>query len=89
VPHPYSAAKAGLRGLALAVREEVAGDGVRLTVISPGYVDTPFLSSAERDRDGVPSVGDVAETIAWCLALSPAALVRDIVLEDSATPLER
>jgi len=33
-------------------------------VISPGSVDTPFLSSAERERDGIVSVGDVAETIA-------------------------
>jgi NAD(P)-dependent dehydrogenase (short-subunit alcohol dehydrogenase family) len=81
----YSASKAGLRGLALAVREEAASTGVRITVISPGYVDTPFLRAESRNRAGVLEPDDVAETIAWCLRLSPAAIVREVVLEDSVT----
>jgi NAD(P)-dependent dehydrogenase (short-subunit alcohol dehydrogenase family) len=83
----YSASKAGLRGLSFAIREEVAGQGVRVTVISPGYVDTPFLSAEERARDGLLSATDVAETVAWCLRLSPAAVVREVVIEDSGGPI--
>ena len=82
----YSSSKAGLRGLSFAIREEVAGQGVRVTVISPGYVDTPFLGAEERARDGLLSPTDIAETVAWCLRLSPAAVVRDIVIEDSGGP---
>jgi NAD(P)-dependent dehydrogenase (short-subunit alcohol dehydrogenase family) len=86
----YSASKAGIRGLALAIREEAVSGAVRVTVISPGYVDTPFLSVDARNRDGVLQPNDVAETIAWCLRLSPAAIVREVVLEDSiAGPLDR
>jgi hypothetical protein len=65
--------------------EEAPCSGVRLTVISPGYVATPFLSAEERDRDGVLEPSDDAETITWCLRLSPAAIVRDAALEDSVT----
>jgi hypothetical protein len=52
-------------------------------VISPGLVDTRMGEAAgfggERLR---PS--DVAATVEWCLALSPAALVREVVLERMA-----
>jgi 3-oxoacyl-[acyl-carrier protein] reductase len=85
----YSASKAGLRGLALAVHEEAAADGVRVTVISPGYVDTPFLSAASRERDGILQPSDIADTVSWLLGLSPSAVVREVVIEDSAQPRER
>jgi NAD(P)-dependent dehydrogenase (short-subunit alcohol dehydrogenase family) len=38
----YSAAKAGLRGLADSLRAEWASDQVTVTLVSPGPVDTPF-----------------------------------------------
>ncbi len=47
VPTPgsavYSATKFGLRALSLAVAEEVKDSGVRVTVVSPGPVDTGFI----------------------------------------------
>jgi NAD(P)-dependent dehydrogenase (short-subunit alcohol dehydrogenase family) len=79
----YSASKWGLRGLTRSFIQEEAPKGVRATVISPGLVDTRMGEAAgfggERLR---PS--DVAATVEWCLALSPAALVREVVLERMA-----
>ena len=79
----YSASKWGLRGLTRSFIQEEAPRGVRATVISPGLVDTRMGEAAgfggERLR---PS--DVAATVEWCLALSPAALVREVVLERMA-----
>jgi NAD(P)-dependent dehydrogenase (short-subunit alcohol dehydrogenase family) len=80
---PYSSSKWALRGLTLSFLQEEATNGVRATVISPGLVDTRMGDAAgfggERLR---PS--DVAATIEWCLALSPASLVREVLLERMA-----
>lgn len=43
----YSAAKAGVIGLVRAMAVEVAGDGVRVNGISPGFIETAQLASEE------------------------------------------
>lgn len=40
---PYSATKHAVVGLSLALRPEAAAKGVRVSVVCPGYVDTPLL----------------------------------------------
>lgn len=49
----YAAAKFGLRGLHGVLRAELAGSGVRSTLISPGPVDTPLWDDVNPDeREG-------------------------------------
>ena len=38
----YCATKFGLRGLAHSLRADAAGSGVRVSLLNPGMVDTPF-----------------------------------------------
>lgn len=52
----YAAAKAGMEGLARSLAVIGAGDGVRVNVVAPGAVDTPFDVAAfpSGDRPDVP-----------------------------------
>lgn len=38
----YCASKAGIVGLARVLADELAGDGIRVNAVCPGWVDTPF-----------------------------------------------
>ncbi|MGI8751975.1 MAG: SDR family NAD(P)-dependent oxidoreductase [Acidimicrobiales bacterium] len=76
----YSATKAGLCGLAGALRAELAGTGVKVTLISPGVVDTAFFSRRnrpyDRSRPAPIPAGEVAEAIVDCLRFGrPEAIV--------------
>ena len=41
----YSAAKFGLRGFAQSVREECRNSDVRVSIVNPGLVRTPFFEN--------------------------------------------
>lgn len=85
----YAAAKAGLVGFSRALAREVAGRGVTVNVVAPGFIDTDMtraLPEAQREalaaqiplgRLGAPE--DVAEAVAY-LASPAAAYVTGIVL---------
>ena len=57
----YSATKFGLRGFTLSVRRQVAGTGVTVSVVSPGFIRTEPMS---RRRLFVPGAEVVARRIA-------------------------
>jgi NAD(P)-dependent dehydrogenase (short-subunit alcohol dehydrogenase family) len=78
----YSASKWGLLGLTHSFIREEARHGVRATAICPGMVDTPMIGARRGGELLAPE--DVAQTVRYCLGLSPVALVREIVLERTA-----
>lgn len=71
----YAAAKAGLEGLARSVALIAAPEGVRVNVVAPGAIDTPFdppRFSAD-DRPDVPlgrmgTADEVAEVVVFLLS---------------------
>ncbi|GGQ95348.1 SDR family NAD(P)-dependent oxidoreductase [Deinococcus ruber] len=71
----YSASKFGLRGFSLALRRELLGSGVDVSLVAPGFVRTAFTSGARLPMPG-PDV--VAQTVARVLtrptreAITPA-----------------
>ena len=76
----YSATKAGLGGLAASLRAELAGTGVKVSLVSPGVVDTPFFSRRNRpygrSRPAPIPPQEVADAIIDCLRFGrPEAIV--------------
>ncbi|CAG0909195.1 unnamed protein product, partial [Darwinula stevensoni] len=71
----YSAAKAGMHGFTMALAQELAGKGVTVNTVSPGYIGTDMVKAIRPDvlekivatvpvkRLGEPS--EIASIIAW------------------------
>ena len=77
----YSATKAAVIGFSEATQKEVASDGIQVTALCPGFVDTPMT---EYVREQVPPEemirpADIAESVRFLLRTSPACLVPEIV----------
>ena len=66
----YSASKHGLRAFSFAMREELEGTGIRVSVVSPGPVDTGFI------REELDSVPDLV----FSAPMSTADEIADLVL---------
>ncbi len=77
----YSAAKAGLRGLTMALAKELGPSGIRVNCVEPGVIDTDMNQNLDREsrerlcdatplcRIGLP--GEVADAV--CFLASDAA----------------
>ena len=61
----YCATKYGLRGLSDALREDLRGDGIRVSTIYPGATDTDIFNGVEGewDRSTMNKPEDVAEVV--------------------------
>jgi NAD(P)-dependent dehydrogenase (short-subunit alcohol dehydrogenase family) len=78
----YCASKWGLAGLLAALREELAGSGVRLTALYPGATDTPIWDAIPGtwDRARMVPASEVARAIGCALDADPRALYEEIQL---------
>src|ERR1700688_3762309 len=78
----YCASKWGLAGLLAALREELAGSGVRLTALYPGATDTPIWQGIPGDwnRAVMMPPAEVARALGCALDADPRTLVEEIHL---------
>lgn len=86
----YAAAKFGLRGLHGVLRAELAGSGIRSTLVSPGPVDTPLWDDVHPDeREGfTPRAAmlrpeDVAAAVLFVVSQPPSVNVDELRLSRS------
>lgn len=80
----YSACKFALRGLAQSLREECSQSGIRVSLINPGMVDTPFydrldFSPGEADENHLRAE-DIAEAVNLVLHAHPGTVFDEINL---------
>jgi NAD(P)-dependent dehydrogenase (short-subunit alcohol dehydrogenase family) len=77
----YSATKAAVIGFSEATQKEVARDGIQVTALCPGFVDTP-MTDYVRDHvkpEEMIRPEDISESVRFLLRTSPACLVPEIV----------
>lgn len=79
----YSATKWAVSGIGYNLREELRGSGIRVTLIEPGMVDTPFFDEppehALRDRD-------IANAVIYAISQPAHVDVNEILVRP--TPLQ-
>lgn len=92
----YAASKTAVRALCEVMRQELAAEGLRSTLVSPGFTNTDFISStrdpaelasltARRDAIAMPADA-VAETIAFAIAQPAAVDVGEIIVRPTVQP---
>jgi NADP-dependent 3-hydroxy acid dehydrogenase YdfG len=84
----YNAAKFGLRGLALGLAAEEKDNGIRVSSIYPGEVNTPILEArptpvSEERRGTMLQPEDVAAAVLLIATLPPRASIPELVITPS------
>jgi NADP-dependent 3-hydroxy acid dehydrogenase YdfG len=82
----YAAAKFGMRALALCLGAEEKENGIRVSVIYPGEVDTPILEHRPKpvtaeQRQLILQPEDVAQAALFVATLPPRASVPELVIK--------
>jgi NAD(P)-dependent dehydrogenase (short-subunit alcohol dehydrogenase family) len=74
----YSATKAGVLALSQALHDELAGDGVRVTALSPSFVATDQTSMLPIPREELIQPSDIGEAVRFLVRTSSACVVPTI-----------
>jgi 3-oxoacyl-[acyl-carrier protein] reductase len=83
----YSASKFGLLGFTQSRFEEVREYCVKVSVIHPGFVDTPLIPQNKRvDRSKMIRPEDIAETVLFVLSSPPNSCPVEITVRPQQTP---
>jgi len=78
----YSVTKWGVTAMGEAARQELNGTGVRVTLIEPGMVDTPFFEN--RPSSGALEADDIARAVMYAVAQPPHVDVNEILVRPVA-----
>jgi 3-oxoacyl-[acyl-carrier protein] reductase len=83
----YSASKFGVIGFTQSLFEEVREHGIKVSVILPGFVDTPLIPPNKRlDRSKMIQPDDVADTVMFVLSLPPTSCSVEITIRPQHSP---
>lgn len=83
----YTATKHAIMGLTKSLAVEAQAHGIRVSVISPGGVDTGMVGDArpDLDRSVLLQPEDIAQTVMFLLSLSKQAAIDEIYLRRRAS----
>jgi NADP-dependent 3-hydroxy acid dehydrogenase YdfG len=80
----YSATKWAVTGMGEAARQDFNDTGVRVTLIEPGMVDTPFFDSPPSIEALQPD--DIARAVMYAVQQPPHVDVNEILIRPTAQP---
>jgi NADP-dependent 3-hydroxy acid dehydrogenase YdfG len=78
-PGPYSATKWAISGMGDSIRKEVSGQGVRVTLIEPGRVDTDFWHQGKPDSAFLHE-DDVARAVIFALTQPEGVAINELLI---------
>ncbi|HEY1594601.1 MAG TPA: SDR family oxidoreductase [Thermoleophilaceae bacterium] len=73
----YSVSKHAVTAMGHSLRAEVENTGIRVTLIEPGAVDTPFFDSVP---SGALEPDDIAEAVLYALSQPPRVEIHEILI---------
>ena len=83
----YSASKFGLIGFTQSLYEEVREHGIKVSVILPGFVDTPLIPPNKNlDRSKMIQAEDVAQAVLYVLTSPPTSCPVEMTIRPQRTP---
>jgi NADP-dependent 3-hydroxy acid dehydrogenase YdfG len=77
----YSSTKWAITAMGEAVRQEVDGSGIRVTLIEPGMVDTPFFEN--RPKEALEA-DDIARAVMYAVSQPPHVDVNEILVRPTS-----
>jgi NADP-dependent 3-hydroxy acid dehydrogenase YdfG len=77
----YSCTKWAVTAMGESLRQEVDGSGIRVTLIEPGMVDTPFFDNRPQ---GALAPDDIARAVMFALTQPPHVDVNEILVRPTA-----
>ncbi|MBN2712262.1 MAG: SDR family oxidoreductase [Planctomycetes bacterium] len=80
----YCASKFAARGISMGLADQVIKDGVRVTEINPGPVNSNYWGDREVPREKMLSVEDVASVIRFAATLPEHVVIREINFDSMA-----
>ncbi len=79
----YSATKHAVTAMGEALRQEVAETGIKMTLIEPGMVDTPFF---DNPVSGALEPDDIARAVMYAVGQPPRVDVNEILIRPVSQP---
>jgi 3-hydroxy acid dehydrogenase/malonic semialdehyde reductase len=75
-------------GFAKALFEDVREQGVRVTVVHPGFVNTPSVNDLGKDRSRMIQLTDIAHMVSTAISLPNTTCVTELTLRPQRSPYE-
>jgi NADP-dependent 3-hydroxy acid dehydrogenase YdfG len=82
----YSATKWAVTGMTQAIRNEMTGTGVRVTLVEPGVVDTPFWNNLQKPGTAELQADDIARAVMFAVSQPPHVDVNEILIRPTGQP---
>jgi NADP-dependent 3-hydroxy acid dehydrogenase YdfG len=77
----YSSTKWAITGMGESLRQEVNGTGMRVTVVEPGQVETPFF---DNPGEGRMTADDIARAVMFAVGQPPHVDVNEILVRPTS-----
>jgi short-subunit dehydrogenase len=76
----YAISKFAMLGMTKCLREELKGEGIRVTAVMPGATKTRSWEASSLPDERFMTIEDIAETIYAANAISPRSVIEEIII---------